>query len=318
MVNSIAATPAAVAPAALTGSAAEAHAQSELVRALERVASLQARCEALESRSSGLERQLDTAGARQVAQARGLARSGSHRHCRSRRGALQRLECRLHCVLHRDHARRRPSFKRFAATASSTRSTSACSSSFPSSRFRCCRQRRRCSRCSRARRRRSCPRRSTIAASRSASTSARCASCRWCERASIFSCSSACRCTSSACSSSTTTSGAPRRSSRPTRIWPTSIDSRALSAAAVRRWSARKSATKTMRTLAMTAHRSAARRLVAAVDTMHEDIDAQLDGAAAGDATLDSVRSLCAAQCNAVKSAIEEQRVACDDSLAQQ
>lgn len=76
-----------------------------------------------------------------------------------------------------------------------------------------------------------------------------------------------------------------------------------------------RAASKAMRTLALTAHRSAARRLTTALDALHEDVDAQLDGVAAGDATLESVRDLCDAQCGALKLAIEEQRLACDDAL---
>jgi len=76
-----------------------------------------------------------------------------------------------------------------------------------------------------------------------------------------------------------------------------------------------RSAVKAMRTLALGAHRSAARRLASALDALHEDVDVQLDAVAAGDATLDSVRDLCDAQFAALKLSVEEQRMACDDTL---
>jgi hypothetical protein len=317
MVNSIAATPAAVAPAALTGSAAEAHAQSELVRALERVASLQARCEALESRSSGLERQLDT-----------LARDKSRRRealrGRDLTATVGRAEVRysdsnavytVYCIEITLGGAPFQTFRRYREFHALNQRMQQL---FPEQPIPVL------------------PPKASVLSVFKGQAASQLPKAIDDRRQSLGEYLGA-LCQLPLVRESVDFQlflGLPLHVERllkqydeewrsaqvvATDSYLADIDrlTRALSgsSAALER---EKSSTKTMRTLAMTAHRSAARRLVAAVDTMHEDIDAQLDGAAAGDATLDSVRSLCAAQCNAVKSAIEEQRVACDDSLAQQ
>lgn len=307
----------AVAAPTVVGSTAEAHAQSELVRALERVASLQARCEALESRSSGLERQLDV-----------LARDKSRRRealrGRDLSATVGRAEVRysdsnavytVYCIEITLGGAQFQTFRRYREFHALNQRMQQL---FPEQPIPVL------------------PPKASLLSVFKGQVASQLPKAVDDRRQSLGEYLGA-LCQLPLVRESVDFQlflGLPTHIERllkqyddewrdaqvvATDSYLADIDrlTRALSgsSAALER---EKSATKAMRTLAMTAHRSAARRLVAAVDTLHEDIDAQLDGAAAGDATLDSVRSLCETQCNAVKSAIEEQRVACDDSLVVQ